>query len=397
MNHQKRGSESGFTLVELLVVIAIIGVLVGLLLPAVQAAREAARRMSCSNNMKQLGLGLHNYHSAFDMLPMQTGGTFDNGADTNGLRLSFLVGLTPFIEQQAMWQMISNPRALDRSGAARTPPYPPMGPRPWDRNYLPWLTQIPAFRCPSDATVSLATAIAHTNYGACLGDTTAELHYGGIYNDGVPNTSNDPWSEGNLQAFSRGFFWAKHFRKFRDITDGLSNTIAVGEILVGDGQGGISNHMLQASPGPLNEAPNTWTTTNNIDPERPQFWNLASSQVWGMNHGNDTSYQRRGSSWCDGVPYYSGINTVRPPNSYCVGRGENMDGIFPPASNHQGGAHILMGDGAVKFITDSIDAGDQSVVPFSKQYHDMPGYPSPYGLWGALGTVNAKEVITADF
>lgn len=383
-------------MVELLVVIAIIGVLVGLLLPAVQAAREAARRMSCSNNVKQLGLGIHNYHSTFDMLPMQTGGTFDNGADTNGLRLSFLVGLTPFIEQQAIWEMISNPRGLDRSGATRTPPFPPMGPRPWNRDYLPWITQIPALRCPSDPTVAAATAAAHTNYAACLGDTTAEIHYGGIANNGTPNSdSASAYSEGNLRTFSRGFFWAKHLTRFRDVTDGLSNTIAGGEIVVGDGLGGISGHMLEMSPGPLAEAPNTWET--HVDPERPAFWNLSMSQVWGMNHGNEPSFQRRGSTWADGAPYYSGMNTVRPPNGYCVGRLDSWDGIFPPSSNHQGGVHILMGDGAVKFITNSIDAGDQSIVPFSKQYNDKPGQASPYGLWGALGTKNGREVISDDF
>ncbi len=117
MFHSQSGRRrDGFTLVELLVVIAIIGVLVGLLLPAVQAAREAARRMSCSNNFKQIGLGIHNFHSAFKALPMHgTGATNENennwrNADEPGPpagppigytmhRLSFLVGILPFVEQ----------------------------------------------------------------------------------------------------------------------------------------------------------------------------------------------------------------------------------------------------------------------------------------------------------
>ena len=127
MSRRKR-ERRGFTLVELLVVIAIIGVLVGLLLPAVQAAREAARRMSCSNNFKQIGLAMHNYHSAYKQLPMQGVGTDSPGSSNPGIgvtgptanwwanynhsnawRLSALVGMTPFIEQQAIWEEISNP------------------------------------------------------------------------------------------------------------------------------------------------------------------------------------------------------------------------------------------------------------------------------------------------
>ncbi|MFG0289434.1 MAG: DUF1559 domain-containing protein, partial [Rhodopirellula sp. JB044] len=109
-----RRVSHGFTLVELLVVIAIIGVLVGLLLPAVQAAREAARRMSCSNNLKQLGLAVHNYHSAYNKMPMHGGGTWQDGAAvgsnlTNRMDLSIWVGLTPFFEQQALWEQVVNP------------------------------------------------------------------------------------------------------------------------------------------------------------------------------------------------------------------------------------------------------------------------------------------------
>ena len=137
----------GFTLVELLVVIAIIGILVGLLLPAVQAAREAARRMSCSNNFKQIGLAIHNYHSAYKQLPMHSGGTrpspaaggwWQPGDGSNRMRLSIFVGLTPFMEQQALWETISNPSVvdLDNPGTPRTTPWPAMGPTPTDEDNL---------------------------------------------------------------------------------------------------------------------------------------------------------------------------------------------------------------------------------------------------------------------
>ena len=110
-------SNRGFTLVELLVVIAIIGVLVGLLLPAVQAAREAARRMSCSNNFKQIGLGLHNYHAAYDQFPMQMGGTYAGGtANMNhNFELSWLVGLLPIrvMKSKTAVSMTTGPSELE--------------------------------------------------------------------------------------------------------------------------------------------------------------------------------------------------------------------------------------------------------------------------------------------
>lgn len=122
--------SSGFTLVELLVVIAIIGVMVGLLLPAVQAAREAARRMSCGNNFKQIGLGLHNYHAAYNKLPSAGYGTRMHTG-----RLNCLVGILPFVEQQALWEQISNPLQVP-AGTTPTPSgaingiWPAFGPGP---------------------------------------------------------------------------------------------------------------------------------------------------------------------------------------------------------------------------------------------------------------------------
>ena len=137
----KRNTRNAFTLVELLVVIAIIGVLVGLLLPAVQAAREAARRMSCSNNFKQIGLAVHNYHSAYKELPRQGAGTGQDIASghyandsqiANNQSLSYIVGILPFMEQQALWEEIANPSTFDlrNPGTQRVPAWPAMGPTP---------------------------------------------------------------------------------------------------------------------------------------------------------------------------------------------------------------------------------------------------------------------------
>ncbi|EMI58172.1 DUF1559 family PulG-like putative transporter, partial [Rhodopirellula sallentina] len=199
MRHQKR-EPGGFTLVELLVVIAIIGVLVGLLLPAVQAAREAARRMSCSNNFKQIGLAIHNYHSAYRQLPTHGSGTMPlllpPGNVANGPSqvwrsttiasresLSMLVGILPFIEQQATWEKISNPSSERTDGNLSAAigtvanPWNPMGPTPQDINYVPWATEIVAFRCPSDPGFGLP-ALGRTNYAACIGDSAVQSDYG---------------------------------------------------------------------------------------------------------------------------------------------------------------------------------------------------------------------------
>ena len=186
----------GFTLVELLVVIAIIGILVGLLLPAVQAAREAARRMSCSNNFKQLGLAIHNYHSTYKQLPLQGAGTgiglnspnwWQRGNDASKECLSALVGLTPFFEQQGLWAQISNPMvetvsgnpAPGNTGLTNPPRWPAMGPSPRNFDvgvgYIPWSTEIPMLRCPSDPGVGKPT-LGRTNYALCMGDSPSPWH-----------------------------------------------------------------------------------------------------------------------------------------------------------------------------------------------------------------------------
>ncbi len=382
-----------FTLVELLVVIAIIGVLVGLLLPAVQAAREAARRMSCSNNFKQIGLAMHNYHSAYDRLPMQNGGTYDfgQGGDFhNRWDLSAFVGLTPFIEQQALWERISNPLAVNRDNTPKNPPFAPMGPVPWHENYQPWLTQVPGYRCPSDPTVPTAGQVGFINYAVCTGDALFEQQHGGMQDNGNSEPSAN-WGEQDSGKWARGMFRARHFLGFRDVLDGLSNTIAMGEMVVNNGTREIVGDILTldlAGNGDdvVTLPPNTWATNGSIDPASPLFYaDTAPVDTRTVNHG-------RGRRWPDGRPQYTTFTTIRPPNSYNVARWEGNFGIFSAASRHQGGCHVLMGDGAVKFITDSIEAGNQGMLTYS-QYNPRPGKPSPYGLWGKLGTKASKETI----
>jgi prepilin-type N-terminal cleavage/methylation domain-containing protein/prepilin-type processing-associated H-X9-DG protein len=408
----KRNTRNAFTLVELLVVIAIIGVLVGLLLPAVQAAREAARRMSCSNNFKQIGLALHNYHSAYKELPRQGAGTGEDLRDdpiagvhyahdsqvTNHQSLSYIVGILPFMEQQALWEEISNPSTFDlrNPGTQRVPAWPAMGPTPSayhtgsgqvNTNYRPWMTEIPTLRCPSDPGQGLP-AMGRTNYAACLGDAFDWLHTGVPY-----YPLDDPKAGGipgilavYMRASGRGVFVPRETHKFRDILDGLSNTIMAGEIATGLGDRAITTHPHEMNDGAIIANPSVCRV--NADPERPRFW--SDSAPLGP------SWLLRGYAWASSLSIQSNMNTILPPNrELCTWFTWGGEGALPPSSQHQGGCHVLMADGAVVFITDSIEAGSDTAGSVHRwgTGTQAPGKQSPYGLWGALGTRASKETI----
>ena len=395
--YQKK--TSGFTLVELLVVIAIIGVLVGLLLPAVQAAREAARRMSCSNNFKQIGLAIHNYHSAFNQLPVHGGGThadiprriFRARAQGANHRLSYLVGLAPFMEQQALWETISNP--FDRNGFATQA----MGPTPERDTYDPWVTNVPTLRCPSDPGVGLP-ALGRTNYAACLGDSSFEGHEGPLNIGDAGDMDADmvevtlPYTETsalslNARAKNRGFFKVQETSRFRDILDGLANTVAAGEIATDLGDRDIRTIGFDGNDADIRDNPSFCRDGTMIDPARPQFW-ASGTSVNAIDRG-------RGYRWADFLPNFTGCYTILPPNSELCTNSSTSGAMGSTSSRHQGGAHVLMGDGAVIFITDSIEAGDSRapMVWIGGSGGSAPGSMSPYGLWGSLGTRAAKEVV----
>ncbi|TWT75252.1 DUF1559 domain-containing protein [Allorhodopirellula solitaria] len=405
-----RSIKRGFTLVELLVVIAIIGVLVGLLLPAVQAAREAARRMSCSNNFKQIGLAIHNYHATYQQLPVQGGGTQGTHAGrhesgprgNNRLERSALVALTPFFEQQALWQQISNPfQTTDSSGTIRT--YNPMGPWPgmplsahlnWG-NYDPWLTNIPTLRCPSDPGTGLP-ATGRTNYAMCTGDS-CDTGYGGALNraTGATQTGGSPPMNSRVQASQRGAFVVQLDSKFRDILDGLSNTIVAGEILTDLGDRDARTHLADNVPMNILNMGGNLGCRQSLDPQRPQFW----AQDPSPNRLTGSGEERRGMKWASLLPIYSQMVTILPPNAELCGNNFYYSIVVaPPSSRHQGGVHVLMGDGAVKFVTDSIEAGnpERGQVGIHAQHTDpesRAGIGSPYGLWGALGTRASREIV----
>ncbi len=416
--------RSGFTLVELLVVIAIIGVLVGLLLPAVQAAREAARRMSCSNNFKQIGLAIHNYHSAYKQLPRYAAGTDGVGANKsqgtedgwvrtlrhNSQALSIRVAILPFIEQQALWELINEPLDFDEDGTAD---FPAMGPYPvisaltgaipgsnatTGDEYRPWKTEIPTYRCPSDPGVGAPAAGRH-NYAECLGDSMRQLFVGPV-NWNAPGFSSNAWNRRVTKASCRGLFVARSDQRFRDVLDGQSNTIMMGEIAtdLSDNDKRTRLNRVLDIDDTMPNAVNACEVAGHIDPERPLFWcsggscPIPSGPGGTLNAAGVGSLWARGMQWAWAMPYNSAFTTTTPPNrELCIDRWEEGGGSMAASSRHQGGCHVLMADGAVIFMTDSVESGDLTAIPISIDH--LPGEKSPFGLWGALGTRSAKEVI----
>ncbi len=403
---KRTSNVSGFTLVELLVVIAIIGVMVGLLLPAVQAAREAARRMSCSNNFKQMGLAIHNYHAAYNQLPIQGTGTAAPGtnfwlthnaaaASSNRSSLSFIVGILPFMENQALWEQISNP--LQTGG-----PWPAMGPTPDVTTYSPWMTEVPALRCPSDPGTGLP-AMGRTNYAACQGDSIRLIGYGPFSDTSATNNANYAQES---RACHRGAFVAHQKLNFRDILDGTANTVMCGEITTDLGDNDIRTRQLTAGATfAFGTALSSTSPCNgSINTARPRFWSTGADTTTG-----------RGYSWASAATIHTTMTTIYPPNrDLCpiADTAATMSGGSTPvdpsgapgiafrsmfasaSSQHQGGAHALMADGAIKFITDSIEAGGGLMVGPGGA---PAGSQSNFGLWGRLGTRASKETITSDF
>lgn len=345
----RNANPSGFTLLELIGAVIIVVILLALLLPNLRFSTEAARRMSCSNNFKQIGLAIHNYDSSYEQMPPAMGGTLQSkpGA-SNGGRLSGLVALTPFLEHSTLWEQILHPKD-----------FPSMGPEPWDQGFEPWCIQIPTFQCPSAPFPE--TPYGVTNYAFCIGDVAENLH--------------DP-------DHVRGAFACGRATRLRDVLDGLANTIAMTEI------GSNADRRVQGQYA-INQ-PSTFL----LDP-RTSGSLFDPNDVSEYSESVELSKLGRGGCWADGGGGVALINTILPPNSpsLAVGGSIAVDGIYSAGSFHQGGAHVLMSDGAVIFITDSIESGNASQPPLTIADFQNGNTESPYGLWGALGSANAAEEI----
>ena len=366
-----RRSKSGFTLIELLVVIAIIAILIALLLPAVQQAREAARRTQCRNNLKQLGLAVHNYHDVFGLFPMSS--MIHNQAGAQ--RHSAFVGMLPYLDQAPLANLISSGGTT--AAVNGTTNYFQNSFQPWDENHRAVIAKLPALQCPSDGDVQNVDGNrGRTNYATCRGDTVW---------DHVPQ-----WN-GNGGRGLRGMFvggqGSSGTRSVRDVTDGLSNTIAISELI--KTKQGAQTIREGATSYQFNDAalrPNPAICLTGVN---------AAGVITTLN-GNGN---RRGSRWMDGNPIFTGFTTVLGPNKLtCMANngGDSGDGIFEPTSLHTGGVHGLMGDGAVRFISENINAGNPTLSNPPGGGSGAPGGQSVYGVWGALGSISGGESV-ADF
>ena len=362
MNSSFRRS-SGFTLVELLVVIAIIGVLVGLLLPAVQSAREAARRMQCSNRLKQTTLALHNYHSTFENFP--PAGVLPEGTHIARHYPGIIVALLPYIEQQARYDIIQERLAETTNLGAAI-----FGGDVYEN-------QLSGVLCPSDPDASTPSPHANNariNHMYNMGDGMLKLDAAWTH----PNYINNQ----HVQARRRGPFHLESWISFSDITDGTSNTLAFSESASApqgywspEVKGGVGHNSALLEPDGAEPVihPDV-CMTGVVDPNAPQFY-------------TDPADSWRGNFFQTGTPW-NGFHTVIPPNGPSCWDSPTgyWAAIFAPNSYHPGGVQASLLDGSVRFITDSIDSGDLT------QTQPVSG-ESPYGTWGALGTHRGGETV----
>jgi len=375
----KRRIHRAFTLIELLVVIAIIAVLIALLLPAVQSAREAARRAQCTNNLKQLGLAVHNYHSTYNALPaecMWMGATFGSqgGGGSWGWNASWPVCLLPNVEQAPLYNAYNHGWAPDQP-----------------QNSTVSNNALAVLLCPSD------NQKARPNY------PWAPMNYAG--NAGGPGVIS--WQNGTIvdmftcstnnqvpiNSWPVGTCWWSANANFayfgiEGVTDGSSNTALFSERLLGFAAGNQGSRPTAGS-GDAKRGIFLVSTLPNSDVMSTGNMQLALKGVQ-MCQGVPGTQQADGQSWWIGFSWTLGFPWHIPVNRYthnntpnkltcfnpadqCCGYG-GTDPMSTPSSNHPGGVNICFTDGSVRFVKDSVGAQ----------------------VWWAIGSRNGGETVSSD-
>jgi prepilin-type N-terminal cleavage/methylation domain-containing protein/prepilin-type processing-associated H-X9-DG protein len=353
----------GFTLIELLVVIAIIAVLIALLLPAVQAAREAARRAQCTNNLKQLGLAIHNYESANGalpptsiLIPPYTGGKWVFQSSW-----SVSARVAPFMELGPLYN------SINFTGTYSDPP-----------NTTVAVAQVNILYCPSDPGSHLDDSTLGNTLASTAPNSTTS--YGYLVGDWYVWSINGS----SIGPVNRSAFGPNVSRTLAGFTDGLSNSLLASEGFIGH----IQARNCQTYPnGPSDPTTGTWSPTSVPTPQNSLA--ALASVVQGCTGSGKFNVPLGHTRWANGGVYYSGITTAVPPNPNVTIPGytkpfdyvsvdENNGGptyaSLSASSYHPGGVNTLFGDGSVKFVKNSINAT----------------------TWRALGTIAGGEVLSAD-
>lgn len=323
MSELRSRNRRGFTLVELLVVIAIIAILIALLLPAVQQAREAARRSSCVNNMKQLAVAMHNYHDQWGVFPIGAMHSQTPGLSRNLDRgTSFFVALLPFVEQASLYNELKDSAA---GGVGNTDIANNVNGQVFDGRRLSVLS------CPSSALPQLTDPLTTTPQGVMM--PTYVGISGAATMSGGPNPDAEPTYNGVMA--SSGILVPNRSVSFSDVSDGSTNTMMLGE---------QSSYARDAAG-------------NEID--------LRSSNSHGAWVGSTGSGTPGDGAWfCTNFQSWN-ITTIRYPVNFldataaqaggATGVGPEDGANRPVQSTHPSGANIALTDGSVRFISESVD------------------------------------------